>query len=120
MMGVVQKVARVVCSAIGEPPRVATRDHVLQRAVQVREANLFEPGFHWPNRIQVHHMSCSANLGNPLHWEVRMQSCLTHSSYNLILVIELALLDSLCTRRSSKVLSAAFAFPPSMLIRCCI
>ena len=46
MMGVVQKVARVVCSAIEEAPRVATRDHILQRVVQVREASLFELGFH--------------------------------------------------------------------------
>ena len=52
MMGVVRKVVRVVCSAIGEAPREATADRVLQKAVQVREARLFEPGFHGPNRIQ--------------------------------------------------------------------
>ena len=85
MICVVRKVARVVCSAIGEAPKVATGDHVLQRVVQVREASLFEPGFHWSNMIQAHHMSCSENLENPHHWEVRMQSCSTHSSYNLVL-----------------------------------
>ena len=53
MMGVVRKVAKVVCSAIGELPRVAIGDHVLQRVVQVWEASLFEPGFHRLNKIQV-------------------------------------------------------------------
>ena len=33
MMGVVRKVARVVCSTIGEAPMMATGDSVLQRVV---------------------------------------------------------------------------------------
>ena len=79
--GVLRNVARVICSAVGEAPRVVTGDCVLQRAVQVREASSFEPGFHWPKMIQAHHMSCCANLGNPPPREVCVQSCLTHFSY---------------------------------------
>lgn len=73
MMGVVRRsgfiknVARAVCSAMVEAPRVAAGERVLGRAVQVREASnvTFEPGFHWRKMIQAHHMSCCANLGNP-------------------------------------------------------
>ncbi|KAG0580061.1 hypothetical protein KC19_4G144300 [Ceratodon purpureus] len=75
MMGVVRRsgfmrnVARVVCSAVVEAPRVVAGGHGVEGLglVQVREASTatFEPGFHWRKMIQAHHMSCCANLGNP-------------------------------------------------------
>jgi hypothetical protein len=83
MMGVVRRsglmknVARAVCSAVVEPPRVAAGERGLGRAVPVREASnvTFEPGFHWRKMIQAHHMSCCANLGNPPPREVCNPVC---------------------------------------------
>lgn len=71
--GFVKNMARIVCSAVGEVPRVATGERVLLAAVQAREVSnvTFEPGFHWRKMIQAHHMSCCANLGNPPPREVR-------------------------------------------------